>query len=259
MSGVSKRKLLPQAVAMFSEKGARVCQEDTAYANQSRGVFVVADGFGGPHAGFGAAELACESVKHFLEKEAGDLDATLPFVLRSYYTLAGNVLFNALVLANRKLIRENRKKNIHEKGGASVVAGYIHGDELALANAGVCSVALIREGRIKELMVPRSYERFLNPMASSVDPNAPLGRSDHAVPLMALGLSDDLEPEILECRIQKGDWVIFFSDGASPDVFENLAVLNKSGIAPKEGAEEAVNFLSLSKFDDNLSLILAIF
>ncbi|HUP57351.1 MAG TPA: hypothetical protein VM598_07865, partial [Bdellovibrionota bacterium] len=119
-----------RSVTVFQSSGSRPFQEDHVITQRERGIFVVADGFGGPVAGVAAAKTACEEVRNFLFKEAGDQDATLPFVLRSYFSLAGNVLFNALIHANRKVHLPNKKKAINERGGASVLAGYLDGNLL---------------------------------------------------------------------------------------------------------------------------------
>src|SRR4051794_18797760 len=113
------KNLRAKAVSIFMGVGQRPGQEDYVLADREKGIFVVADGFGGPTPGALAAKTACETIKKFLFKEAGDLDATLPFVLRNYFSLAGNVLFNSLIYANSKLYSLNRNKNVHEKGGAS--------------------------------------------------------------------------------------------------------------------------------------------
>src|SRR5690348_26492 len=111
--------MIPRAVVTFMSKGVRAGQEDFLLVDKEKNIFVVADGFGGPVPGAEAAKAACEAVRSFLFKEAGDREATLPFVLRTYFSLAGNVLFNSLIHANKKLKDANRKKNVHEKGGAS--------------------------------------------------------------------------------------------------------------------------------------------
>ena len=118
MTSVAKKHSAVQAMLSFESEGMRSHQEDHLLADSERGIFIVADGFGGKIPGARASQSACEEVKGFLFKEAGDLDATLPFVLRSYFSLAGNVLFNALVHANRKVTRANLGKSAHEKGGA---------------------------------------------------------------------------------------------------------------------------------------------
>jgi serine/threonine protein phosphatase PrpC len=174
--------------------------EDRVVSYPQEGILVVADGFGGGDAGKAAVKTACEAVREFIVHEGGDRDATLPFVLRSYFSLAGNVLFNAMIHANRKLLAMNTGKSVHEKGGASVVAAYLDNNTLSLASVGACSAWICREGRFSSLVTPRSWGRMTQP----TDPgNLPAAR----LPLMALGISSDLEPEVVEVRIQPGDWI----------------------------------------------------
>lgn len=211
-----KSKRLPvRAIYSFCDKGFRPVQEDYLLLQKEKGVFVISDGFGGPEIGSLASRLACESVVQFLVKEAGDLDATLPFVLRSYFSLAGNVLFNSLVFANRKLNKQNEGKNVHERGGASVLAAYLDGDLLAIANVGLCTAWLLREQQARELVVPRSYGRLKDPFCD--DPP-----SEWRIPLMALGIVEDLEPEIFEYRVSPGDWLLLSTDGLDSTVRKRI-------------------------------------
>lgn len=241
-----------QGLSTFSSTGSRPVQEDFTLAAREKGIFCVADGFGGAGAGAAAARAACESVRNFLEKEAGDRDATLPFVLRSYFSLVGNVLFNALIHANRKLLKLNHGKNVHEKGGASMVAGYLDGDLLALASVGDCSAWLIREGRSIELVTPRSYSRLMDPFTADPHPA-------WAFPLMAMGLSEDLEPEIVECRIKPGDWLLLHTDGLRWELREAIIRIHAEGREPYRALQEVEQVLKTSTSSDNLSNLLTIF
>lgn len=228
-----------RSMTLFSTKGEAGVQEDYVLARRERGLFVVADGFGGGDGGARASRLACESVLGFLEKEAGDLDATLPFVLRRYYSLAGNVLFNALIHANRKVIAGNKNKSANAKGGASVLAAYLDEDLFALANVGGCSAWLVRDGKITELVVPRTYARLVDPFA--VDPHV-----DHAVPLMAMGMTEDLEPEIIEFRVRSGDWLLIQTDGIRTEIREEFQRLQLE--SPAFDPEE---FIKARAFPEN--------
>ncbi len=194
-------------IAHCSAVGQRPAQEDFGWASAERGVFAVADGFGGPSAGSAASKLACEAVQAFLVKEVGDREATLPFVIRHYYSLAGNVLFNALVHSNRKLLSKNRNRSVHEKAGASLVAGFLDGDQLSLGSIGSCQAWIFRQSGMAELTTPRSYGRLLDPFKKEAT------LCEEGVPLAALGLNEDLEPEILECRIHSGDGLFLHTDG----------------------------------------------
>jgi protein phosphatase len=240
-----------KAVAAFTFQGRRPVQEDFVVVNKDKGVFAIADGFGG-QSGAEAAKTACESVRSFLDHEAGDLEATLPFVIRNYFSLAGNVLFNSFVHANRKVLALNKDRNVHEKGGASVIAGFLDGDLLALANVGACSAWLIREGRQMELVMPRTYGKLLNPYASD-------NPSRMAVPLMALGMQDDLEPEIFEYRVKPGDWLLLHSDGLSASARAKLCGLQgviHGDVAVIDGVSRLVSSVD---FDDNAAISLVIF
>jgi serine/threonine protein phosphatase PrpC len=252
---LAKDTLRARAVMSFSHSGSRSSQEDYALVDREKGVFVIADGFGGPIPGAEASKQACEAVRSFLFKEAGDLDATLPFVLRTYFSLAGNVLFNSLIYANRKLSAINHKKNVHEKGGASVLAGFIDGDLLAVANVGVCSAWLLRNGKAVELVVPRSYGRLLDPFAVEIP-------ESHRVPLIALGIAEDLEPEIIEYKIQAGDWVILNTDGISEDQqkgwIQQMAVLQLKNQEPDLTVKEVTQYFESQKYQDNASISLVI-
>ena len=244
--------LVIRAATNLSVQGPNPGQEDFALSVREKRIFVVADGFGGPSPGAVAAQTACEAVRSFLDREAGDLEATLPFMLRSYFSLAGNVLFNALIHANRKVTALNRNKNVHEKGGASVLAGFMDGDLLALANVGACSAWLFRGGESKELVAPRTYGRLCDPFSKQLS-------SALSVPLTALGISDDVEPEIFEYRIQAGDWLLFGTDGLTHELKEQVLNIKQRSFNP-EAAIEAVNdLLKSAKLRDNIAISLLIF
>jgi protein phosphatase len=241
-----------RAITTFSSKGTRPAQEDHVLSVQDKGIFVVADGFGGPGPGAQASKAACEAVRSFLIKEAGDREATLPFVLRSYFSLAGNVLFNALIHANRKVTLLNKGKNVHERGGASLLAGYMDGDLLALANVGGCSAWLLRGGTGAELVTPRTYGRLSNPFALE------LGEELRA-PLMAVGMAEDLEPEIFEYRVRSGDWLLFHTDGIPAETRSRIAALQKEGLSPSRASEALVSLLNQAAYQDNAACSLVIF
>jgi len=241
-----------QAHGMFQNQGRRPAQEDYALLNDRRGVFAISDGFGGPLPGSAASKAACEAIQSFLSKEAGDQEATLPFLLRSYFSLAGNVLFNALIHANRQVMALNQGKSVNERAGASALAGLLDGNLLALANVGGCQATLVRGGVAQGLLNPRIYGRLLQADGAATD----LVRS---VPLMALGICQDLEPEIWELRVQPGDWVALTTDGVGADWFAVLAALQGQGLDAQNAVLAATESFKTLTFDDNASAVLLAF
>lgn len=248
-----------RAASVFADPGARPAQEDCFLMDRDKGIFVIADGFGGPAPGAGAARAACDAVKSFLVKQAGDQDATMPFELRSYFSLAGNILFNSLVHANRKVLNLNQGKAVHERGGASVLAGYLDESLLALANVGACTAWLFRDGEGAELVAPRTWGRLMDPVRRDAPGTSRL-------PLMALGTAPDLEPEVVECRIQSGDWLVLATAGFDPVLREQIATAQKQGMPAGEASEQALQAIrgylgsgNPGEIDDNSSISLIIF
>ena len=207
MSEWIKPRMPLKWVEGFQMQGNAPLQEDYFEINPERGIFILADGFGGS-LGRVAAELCVKSVRQFFEQEAGDLDATLPFELRPYYSLAGNVLFNAVSFANQKLLQRFKGKSWMESGGASLVAASLEGKLLSIANVGSCSVHLCRKDRVKEIVLPKTLARQINPF----DDESTEGRF---VPLMSYGTARQLEPEITEIEIQTGDQLCFQTPGVN--------------------------------------------
>ncbi len=210
----ARSKIPIQWVQSLQYQGLAPVQEDHLNVNSERGIFLLADGFGGS-AGEKAAQTVTQSMKQFLEQEAGDLDATLPFELRPYYSLAGNVLFNAVAFANQKLQQMNQGQSWMDAGGASIIAGYLEGKLLSIANVGACSAHLFRNGKSKEIIIPKTLARQENPFEEEASDGS-------AVPLMSFGTVKQLEPEITEIELKPGDQLCFQTAGVSQAIRDQL-------------------------------------
>ena len=165
------------------------------------------------------------------------------------------MLFNSLIHANRKVWGLNQKKGVNERGGASVLAAFLDGDLLAIASAGACSAWLFRGGKTRELVTPRTLARMRDPMNDSP-------ASEVQVPLMALGMADDLEPEVFEYQVRPGDWILLQSDGIGRGVRQVVAEFAAMRAARLGGSlpTEAINAaLEAAQFEDNASLALIFF
>jgi serine/threonine protein phosphatase PrpC len=256
----------PVVTVKFQAKGAAPFQEDGLVEIPEKRIFLVADGFGGAAGADSGGQKACEAVRNFLVKEAGDLEATLPFIIRNYYSLAGNVLFNALIHANRQLVRSNREKSVHEKIGSSVIAGWLDGDLLAIANVGACGAWLFHGGEVRELVLPRNLARLQNVFGGgngSMNASEEAARAALRVPLMALGTAEDLEPEIVEYRIRPGDWVLFGSSGIDEEIRSILAQAQvesaRKSVSPEELTTVISQLLENRTYSGNTSILLNIF
>jgi serine/threonine protein phosphatase PrpC len=240
VSGWNRKRIPLRFAEALQFQGARPVQEDYYEYNSERGIFALADGFGGTP-GARAAELAVKSARQFMEQEAGDLDATLPFELRPYYSLAGNVLLNAVSFANQKVIQMNQGKGAERSGGASMIAGFIEGRLLSIAQVGACRLTLKRAGETRTVVTPRT-------LLGQVDPFLEEGPGS-GVPLMSLGTAKRLEPEITEIELRPGDQVFVESSGINKRFRERIA-----GVEDRSQLSQLIDEFR-GAFESNASLI----
>ncbi len=200
----------------FQVQGNAPIQEDTVLVNADRKVWIVGDGFGGS-AGKAAAEHVAKYLAEFIEQESGDLDATLPFEIRRYFSLAGNVLYNAVAYANRKWNDKMGEKLWQESGGASALAVFVEGTRMAFASVGACRIFLYRNGKVQRLNSPKS-------LASWISPSGDYEGTDYELPLMSFGTVNQLEPEIGELKLQVGDQILLETSGVNDIIRTELLV-----------------------------------
>lgn len=130
------------------------------------------------------------------------------------------------------------------------MAGFMDGDNLALANVGVCSAWLFRNDEACELVTPRSYSRLVDPIHKD-------GKDHQNIPLIALGISDDLQPEIIEYQIHPGDWLLLQSDGVQRPVRDAILDLKKrSEGSDVDHSEVFTKMLGDFNYTDNAAIVL---
>jgi serine phosphatase RsbU (regulator of sigma subunit) len=80
---------------------------------------------------------------------------------------------------------------------------------------------------------------------------------------MAMGISEDLEPEIFEYRVRPGDWLLFHTDGLGSAAHEAIATLQTLGLASSRPASEviaeALEMLKRGNYNDNVAASFMIF
>lgn len=239
-----------RAYGAVSDAGSsRSVNEDAYLAVPERQLFGVADGYGGNNIGDVAAKKCLENVKYFVDHGLGDSEVTLPFVYRAYHTAGANLVFNAFLYANQQLVRENKGKDINGRGGASVMFSFFEGRHMTLASVGVCNAFLVRRGRVQALVRPRSYNLVKGMFPGSHNPK-------WAFPLMAMGHVLDLEPEILELKVEKGDLILLATDGVYPrlceeDFSECFSLLKKGETLDQAIQEQNQRLIELARQKGN--------
>mgnify|MGYP005685096973 CR=1 FL=1 len=179
--------------------------EDLVEADLVNNLFMVVDGFGGSNIGDRVAMMVRDSLKRSYTKIAVDPEATLPFFYSHKYLIEGNALINAFHTAHQNVNRDNEKKSMDNRGGASVIAAALAENILTLVSTGNCVAYLYRKGHLTVEVLPDSLASLSRDTFQS---------HLHSVPMSGIGLFEDLHYSVRELKVTEGDLVVLLTDGA---------------------------------------------
>jgi serine/threonine protein phosphatase PrpC len=169
--------------------------------------FFVLDGFGGAGIGDRAVGKLKEDLKTFLSQLVDDRDATMPLYWSPRWLVEGNALVNAMLNAHQLLFKENSKKGLNQRAGASAACAIKADDILVLSHVGGCQTFLARHGQVEPLFLPDTHQHL------SLDPH---GASALKSSAGGFGFFPELTWSLREVRIQAGDQFIFLTEGIAP-------------------------------------------
>ena len=178
--------------------------EDGYLIDYAHGLFAILDGFGGSGIGDKAIMSIKESLQKFYLKIGGDPDATFPFFHSPKYLLEGNALINAMHYAHLQIKKDNDKKKLSSRGGASGIGVALSENMLTFSSVGNCMAGLYRKGVLEVLARSDGFFSYTKSPCPDVYEN---------LPVSAFGLFDDIHLTNGELRIVDKDLVILMTDG----------------------------------------------
>jgi protein phosphatase len=227
--------------------------EDAFFLDDKLQLYVVADGMGGHQAGEVASGLVVEKIRDSVERllhhgegeEATATDETL--------SREANGLLASIREASRLVFGKAQEEERHRGMGSTVAAVYCTDSVLIAANVGDSPIYLVRGGEIECLSVPHT----LAAEQSAIQPEMAeiLEERFHHVVTRAMGIAEQVEPDVCEVQCFKGDTVILCSDGLSNKVSpeEMLEIVN--GNHPEESCRLFVDLANDRGGDDNITVV----
>lgn len=232
-----------KAYAAISEQGPFLqVNEDNFEIDLKKKIYMIFDGFGGSGIGDKAVNDLKDKIRDFYQKVSHDHNSTLPFYFSPRYLLEGNALINALLYAHSELYKENEKKDISKRAGASSIIAVASQSILTIASIGNCSGFLVRKGKIVNIFIP---DDFLFLSTDDFD------RHFKSMPSSAFGLFPDLKYQIKEVKIEDGDKVVLLTDGAYSRL-EDSQILYAVNEESKDLREKINTLFGLSNNRGNL-------
>jgi serine/threonine protein phosphatase PrpC len=214
-------------------------------------LLAVSDGVGGAQAGEVASRIATERLVQIVASATEN--TPVPASLR-----------DGLSSANRQIRRVSQERPECQGMGATMTAAIIHGDghegRAVIGQVGDSRGYLIRAGRIQQITKDQSVVQALID-AGMMTPEEAAHSSRRNVILKALGAKDEIEPDLSQVALARGDHLLLCSDGLSDKVDDvemrdialnaktlDAACARLAALANERGGEDNITVI-LARFD----------
>lgn len=206
----------PSREAALTDVGRiRDHNEDNMGVLLSENLYIVADGMGGHAAGEVASQIAVDAVIDFFKlskakeedegADGGDCDDNCRERTR---------LETAIELANLKIYEEGAQQANQRGMGTTVVALHLHNSIAHLAHVGDSRIYRLRAGELEQVTTDHSWFAEVMANAKDLDPEmiAHAERYKNVI-TRALGMSETVEVDLRDEKIEPGDLYLLCSDG----------------------------------------------
>lgn len=204
-------------------------------------LFVTADGMGGHKAGDFASKYAVETVIEYIQ----NTDDMGPEA----------IIKGAVAEANRRIIEASKEDVSREGMGTTLVIATIIEHTLYFANVGDSRLYLIRD-EIEQLSKDHSLVEEMVRLGG-INQEEAKHHPDKNVITRAIGMTEGVEADFFEYRLQKGDTILMCTDGLTNMVEdEEIFRIVKSGRDIVEAAKELVEKANENGGRDNIGIIM---
>ena len=193
--------------------GRRASNEDALLVDPALGLFVVADGMGGHKAGEVAARLAIDTIQEFIAHSGDMRDLTWPYGVRPDLSFEGNRLRTAVRLANTRVLEASEERSDYAGMGTTVVAALAREHRLTFVGVGDSRVYLWQRGTLAQLTEDDSWVATVLAREPGITDTALAQHPMRHVLTSVIGARSDMEPDVEERDLERGDVVLLCSDG----------------------------------------------
>lgn len=207
-----------------------------------KNLLVVADGMGGHKAG----DFASKYTVNVLKEEIENTSLKEP----------EEILRNAVSIANRKLIAEAATDIKLEGMGTTLVAATVVGNTLYFANVGDSRLYLIND-KIRQLSKDHSLVEEMVRLGG-IKAEEAKNHPDKNIITRAIGVKEEVEADIYEYRLKKGDVILMCTDGLSNMVEdEDMFDIVKGSRDVIEAVQMLIEKANSNGGRDNIGVVIA--
>ena len=218
--------------------------EDSYYVNESKNLYVLADGMGGHLAGERASKMATEIIGEDFagEREVISIDDAI------------GILSSSIRDANKKIYDSSQENEDYRGMGTTLSSGLILDDVLIYSNIGDSRIYRINE-EMEQITQDDSFVNYLIEIGEITEEEAK-NHPKKNVLTKAMGTTSDIEVIVNTLNIKDKDVFLFCSDGLTnmvPD--EEIFEIVKEN-SPEEARDMLLDLALKNGGMDNITFIL---
>jgi PPM family protein phosphatase len=231
--------------------------EDTIAFDPEIGLLVVADGMGGYNAGEVASGIAVKTIVN-LVRESIERENLRAQDAETGMSRPSIILRDAIHRANKIIYQTARTQPQCEGMGTTVVSALFFDNKIAIAHVGDSRMYRLRNDKFEQVTMDHSLLQELVDRGFYSAEEAQRAANKNYV-TRALGVEPNVEVEIQEVPVQKGDFYVLCSDGLS-DMVEDDDIhltITTFGDNLDTVAKQLIQLSNDNGGRDNISVVMA--
>src|SRR5689334_19718204 len=245
-----------QSAALTDPGRVRDHNEDCIESRPDIGLWVLADGMGGYNAGEVASGIAVKTIIELVTQackteKRGEIESGTGYMRQTI------VLRDAILRANKVINQTAQSQPQCEGMGTTLVASLFYDNKVSIAHVGDSRMYRLRGNRFEQITMDHSLLQELVDRGFYSQEEAQRSTNRNYV-TRALGVEANVDVEVQEIEVQKGDYFLMCSDGL-PDMVEDedihLTISTFSNDVRTVG-EQLIKLTNDNGGRDNVSVIL---
>jgi PPM family protein phosphatase len=201
------------SVAVTDTGKIREHNEDMLGTDADLGLFVLADGMGGYNAGEVASGIAVKTIINLVKESALREDLSVPDK-ETGLKRSSIILRDAIHRANKIIYHTSKTQPQCEGMGTTIVACMFHDNRVSIAHVGDSRLYRLRDSRFEQMTLDHSLLQELVDRGFYSQEEAQRATNKNYV-TRALGVEQNVDVELHEEPVQRGDYYVLCSDGLS--------------------------------------------
>ena len=218
--------------------------EDSYYVNESKNLYVLADGMGGHLAGERASKMATEIIGQDFAKDR-EIKSTDDAI---------EILSSSIRDANKKIFESSQENEDYRGMGTTLSSGLILGDVLIYSNIGDSRIYRINE-EMEQITQDDSFVNYLIEIGEITEEEAK-NHPKKNVLTKAMGTTSDIEVIVDTLDIKDKDVFLFCSDGLTNMVSDEEIFKIVKENSPEEARDMLLDLALKNGGMDNITFIL---